>query len=382
VCEALCQGFKRCIVPWEDYREGAVIEGIEVLPVKNLRQLASFLNGREALCQEEVLLKDYTRTKSLDFADVQGQETAKRATMIAAAGMHNIMYIGAPGCGKTMLAKRIPDILPDMTFEESLELTQIYSIAGLIDKNEPLMKKRPFRSPHHSITQTALLGGGMYPKPGEVTLAGKGVLFLDELTEYKPSLLESLRLPLEEKKITINRMGSSCDYPADFMLAAAMNPCKCGYYPDRNRCCCTEAEVKRFLGKISRPMWDRFDVCVQVQDVTIENISHKNNTDVSYSGSSAYMKEKVETARKWQQERFKDTEICFNSQMNVSHIENFCVLDSEEKELLMRVYETFHLTMRGYHKILKVARTIADIDESEKICVQHLSEALSYRSYN
>jgi magnesium chelatase family protein len=297
--------------------------------------------------------------------------------MIAAAGMHNILYIGAPGCGKTMLAKRIPTILPDMTFRESLELTQIYSIAGLTDKNEPLMKKRPFRSPHHSITQTALLGGGIYPKPGEVTLAGKGVLFLDELTEYKPSLLESLRLPLEEKKITINRMGSSCGYPADFMLAAAMNPCKCGYYPDRNRCCCTEAEVKRFLGKISRPMWDRFDVCVQVQDVTMENISSKRNTATLHS---AHMKEKVETARKWQQERFKDTEINFNSQMNVSHIEKYCVLDSEEKELLMRVYETFHLTMRGYHKILKVARTIADIDESEKICVQHLSEAMSYRS--
>ena len=306
VCAAKEQGYTRCIMPMADIHEGSIISEIEVLGTASLRELVDYLNddtqlacgysavtrdmktdaldgdiiidrasviARDNIMDEDgVSGEDYALDKE-DFLDIKGQHAAKRATLIAVAGMHNIMYVGSPGSGKTMLARRIPTIMPELTFDESLELTKIYSVAGQLNKKSPIITSRPFRSPHHNVTQAALIGGGRIPRAGEITLAGKGVLFLDEITEYKPETLEALRQPLEDKSVTIVRLNSSYTYPADFMLAAAMNPCKCGYYPDRNRCNCSEHEIQRYLGKISRPMWDRFDLCVQVGSVSFSEIN-------------------------------------------------------------------------------------------------------------
>lgn len=380
VSEAAENGFKRCILPRENYMEGKVVEGIEVIAVHSIKEAVDYLNdGVMPAEPQTVQIPSFSSyDEELDFADIRGQETAKRATMIAVAGMHNILYVGSPGSGKTMLARRIPSIMPTMTLEERLNLTKIYSIAGLINQKAPLITKRPFRCPNHNITTTALLGGGRIPMPGEATLSGKGVMFLDELTEYKPAVLESLRQPLEDKKVVIVRLKETCVYPADFMLAAAMNPCRCGYYPDRNRCSCTEQDIRRFLGKISRPLWDRFDVCIQVNDVGFNQI---RSTRMDSQWTSEYMRQKVEKARIRQLQRFSKSGIYFNAQMNSRQIQEFCILGSKEQELMDKIYDKFHLTARGYHKILKTARTIADIEEQEQITAEHLSEALSYRSY-
>lgn len=380
VCEAVKQGFRHCILPWENYAEGSVVKGIEVIAVRSIKEAVEYLNEGRVSRIPEKAEKMYAEESSekLDFADIKGQEAAKRATMVAAAGMHNILYVGSPGSGKTMLARRISSIMPEMTFQERLDISKIYSIAGLTDQRQPLLEKRPFRCPNHNITAAALLGGGRVPVPGEVSLSGKGVMFLDEMTEYKPTVLESLRQPLEDKQVCIVRLKQTCIYPADFMLAAAMNPCRCGYYPDRSRCSCTEQEVKRFLGRISRPLWDRFDVCVQVNDVGLNKIKSKEENP---QGTSVFMRSKVEKARQRQLQRFAGSGIYFNAEMNPQQIQIFCSLGKEEQELMDRIYEKFHLTARGYHKVLKTARTIADIEEQEQISVEHLSEALSYRSY-
>ena len=300
------------------------------------------------------------------------------ATMIAVSGMHNIMYIGPPGSGKTMLAQRIPTIMPDMDYEEQLRLTKIYSVAGLLDSEGGIMVKRPFRNPHHTITQAALLGGGAVPRPGEITLSEGGVLFLDEMTEFNQVIMEALRQPLEDKVITLVRVNAAYTYPAHFMLAAAINPCKCGYYPDRNRCHCSEYDIRRYIGRISNPMWDRFDMCVKVDEVSYEVMRNKGNVDTIYNSTD--MKNKVEAARQMQKDRFKKLDINYNSQMGVREIHKYCTLNVECNELMERMYKQHHMSARAYNKVLKTARTIADLKGSVNIEKEHLTEALFYKN--
>ncbi len=326
----------------------------------------------------EVKNNNHSCSYNIDYSDISGQEAAKRATMIAVSGMHNIMYIGPPGSGKTMLAQRIPTIMPDMDYEEQLRLTKIYSVAGLLDSEGGIMVKRPFRNPHHTITQAALLGGGAVPRPGEITLSEGGVLFLDEMTEFNQVIMEALRQPLEDKVITLVRVNAAYTYPAHFMLAAAINPCKCGYYPDRNRCHCSEYDIRRYIGRISNPMWDRFDMCVKVDEVSYEVMRNKGNVDTIYNSTD--MKNKVEAARQMQKDRFKKLDINYNSQMGVREIHKYCTLNVECNELMERMYKQHNMSARAYNKVLKTARTIADLKGSVNIEKEHLTEALFYKN--
>lgn len=410
VIAARNNGFSRIIIPSANLAEGGIIEAlesednIEVLGADKLSEVIDYFNGKAPLKKTFFKQPEHSEEYELDFADIIGQEVAKRATMIAVAGMHNIMYIGAPGSGKTMLAKRIPTIMPDLTKEEAIELTRIYSAAGKL-KNGGVLTKRPFRAPHHSITSAALLGGGRIPYPGEITLASKGVLFLDEFTEFPLGIMEALRQPLEDRKICVCRLGKDYLYSADFMLVAAINPCKCGFYPDRNRCRCNEQDIGRYLGRISGPMWDRFDMNVLIEKVNVEQITDIKNvkdekqqvwdkvaeaensalqksTEWDFSAMKSMMlKAVVIKAREIQRRRFEGIGINYNSQMEAGHIEKFCPLGKRETELINNAYKSLGMTVRTYHKVIKVARTIADIEGEEDIGVRHLSEAISYKNY-
>ena len=380
VMAAVERGFTSCIIPACNSNEGSMIDGINVYGVESLRQLIDFLNGNinmQALTYQGIAVSGHNGYQ-IDFADIKGQMAAKRASMIAAAGMHNILYVGPPGSGKTMMAKRMPTIMPALESDEIMELTKIYSVAGCLNDGI-LMNERPFRAPHHSVTRAGLLGGGSVPRPGEITLATKGVLFLDELTEFPQAILESLRQPLEDRKIRIVRAAAEYIYPADFMLVAAMNPCKCGYYPDRTRCFCTEHDILRYMGRISQPIWDRFDLNVKVNKVEFSMLS-QDEEDNDSQMTSEQMRSFIGRARDIQKDRFKNDNIHFNSQMSSRQVKKYCGLGNREKDIMEKAYCTFNMTARGYEKVLKTARTIADMEGEENIAVSHLSEAISYRN--
>ena len=375
VWEAVKQGVKRCIVPEENANEALLVPGIEVIGVADLISLVKYLN-KELLLAPKVRAENIPIANkiTLDFKDVIGQENIKRGAMIAAAGFHHFLISGPPGTGKSMIAKRIPSILPPLDEQESMDVTSIYSVAGKLNADNPIIKIRPFVSPHHSISTMGMVGGGSIPKPGAISLAHKGVLFLDELPEFSRQSIDMLRQPLEDKKITIVRAAGNFTYPADIMLVAAMNPCPCGYYPDRNKCSCTPAMIQQYVGHISGPILDRIDICLSANPVAIKEL--QNNR----SGlSSESMGGLVRKARECQNERFKGTDINFNSELGPEQISKYCHLEKEEETFIVKLSEKLNVSARAYHRIIRVARTIADLDASEKIRKEHLAEAAGYR---
>jgi len=372
VLKAIELGIKRVFIPEGNLHECDLINNVEVIGVRDLKEVIYILSTGELSKEHKPNYTESTRNYAFDFRDLKGQAMARRGALIAAAGRHNFLMIGSPGSGKSMLAKCFPSILPQMTLKEKIEVAKIYSVAGLYDGRR---FERPFRNPHHTCTLSSMIGSGLNPRPGEITLAHNGVLFLDELPEFSRQVIEVLRQPLEEKNIVISRAGGKYCFPADFMLLAACNPCRCGYYPDRNKCKCTEHEVTKYMRKISGPILDRIDLCVNVSPVKYQELQ-----DECIEESSSVMKLKVEIARQIQEERYRDMDIDYNGQLDGRDIKEYCYLDKKEQEMMKKVFERFSLSVRGYNKILKVARTIADLSESNNIERNHLMEAISYRN--
>lgn len=378
VIEARNCGLKRIFIPYDNRAEASVVDGIDIYPVQNVKQLAAHLKG-EHLIEKTVfeIAEDIAEyTYEADFSDVKGQYHAKRALEVAAAGGHNIMMIGPPGSGKSMLAKRIPSILPDMTFEESLETTKIYSVGGNIPKGVSLIRKRPFRSPHHTVSAPGLSGGGSIPKPGEISLAHNGVLFLDELPEFSRAAMESMRQPIEDGVVSISRVAGTLTYPCSIMLVCAMNPCPCGYFGHPTRkCTCPQGAPARYLSKVSGPLLDRLDIHIEVPQVKFDEL-----TDNEKGEPSSAIRARVNTARRIQQKRFEGTSVKSNAHMTAEMTRKYCVLTAPASAMLKDSFDLLGLSARAYDKILRVARTIADLDGAGKIDIKHISEALQYRN--
>ena len=367
-------GLKFCMIPYANLEEGRLIRDMKVMGVRDMHEMMEYLMHPEQYQLSDKETEEKEEIFSVDFSEIRGQEGARRAAEIAVSGFHNLLFIGPPGSGKTMLAKRIPTIMPSLTFEESLELTRIYSVAGLLTPEKPLIRMRPFRSPHHTSSAQALAGGGRFPRPGEITLAHRGVLFLDEMAEFSKRSLEILRQPLEDKRIVLSRAAGSFVFPANFMLVAATNPCPCGCWPS-DQCHCTPFEIEHYLGRISQPLLDRIDLCADIPAVTYDEM-----TSLSSGESSDVIRARVEEVRRIQAERYRSESFSFNGELSGGMVQKYCCMTEEAEHLLKTAFNKMKFSARSYHKILKTARTIADLDKSEHIASSHIAEALTYRA--